>query len=231
MSILVAIPVYNRPHRAAAIVDSHKHARSEVETELLFLCSPGDTDEIEAVKATGAPYKIVPWPQGPGDYACKINHALTVSEHEWIFTGADDLHFHPRWAEHALAASHTHAVRGTNDLGNPVVQRGLHSTHSLVRRDYALEHGTIDQPGLIYHEGYHHNWCDAEMIDTAKARKEFVFARRSIVEHLHPHWKKAEMDSTYDTGLADFNLDRRLYGQRKRLWSPRRGRQTRSTLL
>ncbi len=52
------------------------------------------------------------------------------------------------------------------------------------------------------------------------ARGEFAFARRSHVEHMHPSWKKAEMDSTYERALDSvrFRADRELLNQRRSLW-------------
>lgn len=234
MTILVAIPVLNRPHRAQPVADSLRRSLTEhTPARILFVCSPDDTDELQAVQNTNADHITVPWQPGPGDYARKINHAATLLQpHEqWLFTGADDLHFHPGWADHALHCHHRHGSRviGTQDLGNPAVRRGQHSTHTLVHRTYIDEHGTIDQPGLVYHDGYHHNWCDAELVDTAKARREFLHCPRAVVEHLHPHWRKAEMDSTYQAGLAEFQQDRRLFNRRRRRWAT--GRSYRRSLL
>lgn len=226
MSILVAVPVLNRPHRAQPLADSLHASQGKETLRLLFICTPGDRKEITAVKKTGAQHVLMPTPNGPGDYARKINHAvhLMQEDEDWLFTGADDLHFHPGWADHALACAHRFGqhVVGTHDQLNPSVIQGRHSTHTLVHRTYIHEHGTIEQPGLVYHEGYAHNWCDAEMIETAKARRQFVFCPQAIVEHLHHLNNKAPDDTTYQLGQTTFKQDHRLYSKRRRKWS--RGR-------
>jgi len=76
--------------------------------------------------------------------------------------------------------------------------------------------------------GYASKNCDNEFIETAKARGQFVSCKRSIVEHLHPHWGKAEMDSTYEKATANSGKDRQLYLQRMRKV---RTREARAALL
>lgn len=190
---------------------------------LVFVCTPGDTAEIAACRATGHEVLVTPWEGGRGDYARKINLAFAEqSEEPWIFQAADDLRFEPGWdvAAVALAEATGAGVIGTNDLGNPRVTSGQASTHSLIRRlyleEFGGEHGVL---GTVMHEGYWHNFCDEELVDLAGSRGRFRFARRSIVEHLHPHWKKAASDSTYVLGLLHFREDQVLYGRRRRLWS------------
>lgn len=115
----------------------------------------------------------------------------------------------------------TVGVVGTNDLGNPRVIAGKTATHSLVTRAYVGEHGTVDEPGKVLHEGYQHNFCDTEFVETAKRRGAWAFAGDSVVEHLHPHWSKGDDDETYRRGQAGFEVDRRLHARRRRLWQRR----------
>jgi len=105
--------------------------------------------------------------------------------------------------------------------------RGRHATHPLVRRSYVEEHGTIDEPGKVLHEGYDHQWVDNELVETAKARGAWAFAKNSHVEHLHPFWpdgkggKKGEMDATYEKALSSPRKDMALFRSRRRLWLAR----------
>jgi len=90
----------------------------------------------------------------------------------------------------------------------------------MVHRDY-VEMGTIDEPGKVLHEGYHHQFCDNELVETAVSRGQFVFSRRSKVEHRHPIWRTAEMDPTYTKGLNPVNAkaDQLHYLSRRPLWT------------
>ena len=195
--------------------------------ELVFICNQDDAAEIEAVHAEGYEPRIVPWSAGPGDWAKKLNHAFLIyrEHHEWCFLGADDLAFRHGWIEACLRAHRRTGacVIGTNDLGNPRVSKGFHSTHPLVHRDY-LECGTVDEDGIILHPGYDHQFVDDEFIQTARMRGTFAFARDAVVEHLHPHWGKAEMDATYEKALAHTHADAALFGDRRHLWLRGRAR-------
>ena len=109
------------------------------------------------------------------------------------------------------------SVVGTNDLGNPEVKKGKHSTHSLVRRSYVAEHGlTWDaRPGIVYSDAYEHQWVDTEMVSVAIDRDVFVFCGASVVEHLHPLWGKGVMDDTYRKALDRRREDAALFRRRR----------------
>jgi hypothetical protein len=155
-----------------------------------------------------------------GGYARKVNQAADAIMADWYLTGADDLRFHPGWLR---AAIDRHAktgalVIGTNDLHNPSVVRGMYATHLLVHRDY-MARGTWDEPGKILHEGYHHNCVDTELVETAKVRGTYAFARESHIEHLHPIFKGAPDDSTYRLGRAHHAEDKALLRERRKMWT------------
>jgi glycosyltransferase involved in cell wall biosynthesis len=221
--ILIAIPVLNRPHRAQAVYDSAKRA-TDVPHEILFLVSEGDRKQLHACQATGASVWVVPWAAGRGDYARKINAALKwPGDARWIFCGADDLEFQDGWASAAIAVGYIDEVGvvGTNDGVNPRVKRGVHSTHSLVSREYAIECGTIDETSKILHEGYDHQFVDDELVGTAKSRGCWSFAPNARVEHLHPFFGTAELDETYTKAQRATRSDQSLFHHRRRLWGGR----------
>jgi hypothetical protein len=218
--VAVLVPVLARPQRAKPLADSLRETCGG-HVRLIFLCTPGDDAEIKACrKVRWATTEVVPFARGPGDYARKINYGVTITDEPWLFHGADDLRFHEAWLERAMeTAAAGFSVVGTNDLGNRSVLSGRHSTHSLVARSYIEEVGTVDEPGKMLHEGYRHNFCDTELVQAAQLRGQFKSAHRAVVEHLHPHWRKADMDATYQLGLADFAHDARLFHwRRQRVW-------------
>lgn len=211
-----------RGEGAAALVDSLASATG-VPYRLLFLCSEGDNATHDACVATGADVDIVPFPLAGGDYARKINHGIATTAEEWVLQAAVDIRFHAGWAEAALAKAAEHiGVVGTNDMGNPLVKAGRHATHSLIRRAYVEEFGTIDERGKALHEGYHHCWVDNELVETAIARRAWAAARRSRVEHLHYVWRKSADDATYRRGQSNYHEDRVLFGERRPLWRNQR---------
>jgi GT2 family glycosyltransferase len=224
--ISIVIPVLNRPHRAAEVVASI-FASTEVEVEVMFVCSPGDDAEIAAVQATGEDYIIVPWVCGDGDFARKHNLAFGCVDADLVFLGADDLAFEVGWDVAVLNAHRRNpraGVIGTQDDANPLVKRGKHSTHSVVTRDYIDEVGGTwhDGPGVIFHEGYKHQFVDTELCHAAMQRERWAFAHPAIVRHLHPMYPhrgigRTPMDDTYRKALGDAQEDSRLYAARAEL--------------
>ena len=218
--LAIIIPVLQRPQNAAKVYASVLAATPDA--EILFVCSPGDRTEIEAVKATGANFIVTERRILRGDYPAKINLGYKMTTAPWIFTGADDLAFHPGWFAHALESALGGAkVIGTNDLGNPRVLAGEHATHFLVARDYADDPGGAwGMPGTILCPYYWHERCDDELREVAQVRGVYTHAANSIVEHLHPNWGKAPTDSVYKTNqAARFKAGRELYARRSRLWA------------
>lgn len=230
-AILIVIPVLNRPHRAAKVVDSIRRS-TDVPYRIAFVCTIGDHDQIQVSYAAlgdgftdGDDLVLQILPNDRGDYAKKINTAYREidadDEHDYVFLGADDLEFQDGWASEALrVAEETGAgVVGTNDLANSMVTAGLHSTHSLVRRSYIDEcGGYVGGQGKVYFEGYRHNQVDVELVQTAMQRGCYAHAHNSRVKHQHPLWRTAEWDPTYRKAMEGVDEDRRLYERRRPLW-------------
>lgn len=220
--VSVLIPVLNRPDRVEPLLDSLYNSERDVTLEARFLVTEDDDAEIRAIQTAGGDYAMAEVTRRPGSYARKINFGARWAVDDgadWVFLAADDLCFCAGWADEAIREGERHdvAVVGTNDDANPVVKHGHHATHSLVRADY-VERGTVDGEGLL-HEGYDHNCCDVEFVQTAKARDEWVFARAAVVEHLHFMFKPVEKDATYELGQLRAREDLKLMQARQHLWS------------
>lgn len=216
--IAILIPVLGRPERVLPLRESIALATA-VEHRALFLASPYDDEELDALEAARVKFHVCPpWPPAQGQYAKKINLGYRITDEPWILCGADDLEFEIGWDEAALALGEQTAagVVGTNDTAHPLVQSGAHATHPLVRRTYISEEsgGAFDGSGDIYCEHYDHQWIDNEFIDTARRRGRFVFAPNSVVRHTHPHWGTAAMDATYELAMRNTEEDRLLYIER-----------------
>lgn len=218
------VPMLGRADRVEPLLASLK-PEPGIEFTPIFVVSPDDHDVLYAVQQSCEDYIVMGGPPEPGDYARKINTAFRATSGDWVFLGASDLRFHEGWAKTAVRAGEEYnaGVVGTDDMGNPTVRRGGHSTHSLVRRSYIEKSGGgWDGPGVVYHEGYFHQYVDTELVTVAQARGRWVFAHGSRVEHLHPYWHKGEMDDTYrraleaGAGRRDADLFRRRSRQHVR---------------
>ena len=189
---------------------------------MFFLCSPTEEAATLEIYARCGVVLVVEWEPGPADFAKKTNRGFAETTESFIFCGATDLTFKPGWDFAALdiAEATGAGVIGTWDGANPVVMKGQHSTHSLVRRSYAEDPGgTVDGTGAIYCELYDHQAVDNELCETAQARGMWTFADHSRVIHHHPFYdRSSQMDSTYEKALKHGKEDRVLFMQRRRLW-------------
>lgn len=216
-STAILIPVLNRPHRVAPLLANIEATTPEPHL-VQFIATEDDDLEVHELRRLQANYFTV----GPAleGYARKINWSAWATATPFVFTAADDLVFHDGWLSAALAAMVDGVdVVGTNDLHNPRVLTGHHSTHSLVRRSYIDDPGAvIDHPGKVLCEEYQHAFCDDELVGTAKSRGGFAMAMDSHVEHLHPYFDSAPLDDTYRKGMASIGHDESMHNARKHLW-------------
>lgn len=217
MNVFVLIPTYKRPHTIAPIANN---IQMDDRCTPVFIVEQDDEESHQTALELGDIH--VMFNQRSRSYAGAINTAIEMERWRttplWYFFGADDLLFHDGWLDQMLDLIPQFDVIGTNDLGNPEVMSGVHSTHSLVSKQYA-ENGCVTAPGFALCEEYQHNWCDTEFIETAKARNVFAPCLASVVEHRHWAWQKAKMDATYEKGMRTEALDRALFQQRRHLWN------------
>lgn len=216
--LVIIVPMLRRAHRVAPLIESVTTA-TLCDHRILFVATAGDTAVIDAVGQSGCDMEVIRH-NSVGDYAKKINAGYRNSTEPFIFLGADDLAFHSGWFEAAVRhfADPAVGVVGTQDLANRRVIAGTHATHSLVKRDYVDQFGTIDEPGKILHEGYFHEFVDDEFVGTAQLRGAFRFEHLSIVEHLHPIVGKAPSDEMYEQSSLRMSRGAPIYRRRQRLW-------------
>lgn len=213
--VAVIIPVLTRPDNVRPLLASLK-ASTGLATAY-FVADEADTVERAAILAAGAREIVFRGGEHRGTFAEKVNLAFRETTEPWLFLVGDDVSFRPGWYDHALHAARTHIapVVGTRDLGNPAVERGEHSTHMLIGREYVEKVGASwDGPGIVAHEGYRHWFVDNEICVAAAQRGAFTFAMGSIVEHLHWRWGKSKRDDVYDLGESTASRDEALFRRR-----------------
>ncbi len=215
--LAVIIPMLGREWTVGPMIASVQEATPGA--NLLFVCTYGDSSVLRSVRKAKANFIILP-PRKIGDYAHKINVGYKRTTEPLLFTGACDINFYPGWFESATELLMGDiGVVGTNDLGLDRSMNGQHSTHTLVTRKYADIYGTIDEPGKILHEGYVHEYCDDELVQTAKMRGKWAWSERAIVEHMHPAWGKGVWDESYDRWPARMEFSEDLFRERSKLWT------------
>ncbi len=216
----VLVPMLGRPDDAERLASNLIETLSDQHTaRITFIASESDLEVIHRLHHMPEDFIVLPGEPEPGDYARKINVGYEATSGEWLLLGASDIKLHECWDVCGIEVGEEYGagVVGTNDLGNPAVLQGQHSTHPLVRRSYIDEQGGgWDGPGTVYHEGYFHQYVDTELVTVAQARGMWVFAHGSNVEHLHPFWKKSKIDPTYERGLEHGHDDGKLFLARSR---------------
>ena len=214
----ILVPVLGRPQNVVPLVESIVSTTS-VDYSLIFICTAGDRQQIEACKQTGA--RIITVRGGRSEYPRKMNRAFSKTDREFVLLAADDLEFEQGWDVRTLALADEMGVGviGTNDCANPQVLRGEFSTHPLVRRRYVTEQGaSFDGPGVLIHEGYDHNYCDREVCHLAQSRGQWAFAVEARICHRHPCWGTAKPDDVYLKGRRAFRRDYQLFMRRADRW-------------
>lgn len=219
--LLIIVPTLARPHRVQPLLDALAE-NPDPRVDLLYVATEDDSEELAELDRVGADYLTLP--AELESWARKINLAfrerVLPGGYEWALLAADDILPRAGWYDAVLEkhAKTDCCVIGTNDGHNKSVLAGKHSTHPVVNRDY-WACGTIDQPNLVCHEGYRHWFVDAELVETAQARGTYAHAHDALVEHFHPIYRGAKMDDTYRLGQSFVPQDRRLFMQRRRLWT------------
>jgi hypothetical protein len=73
----------------------------------------------------------------------------------------------------------------------------------------------FDRFGYIYHPSYTSLFCDNEATDVAKILGKYKFINEQLFEHLHPAFRKSEMDEQYKHTESFYAIDGAIYKQRQ----------------
>ena len=206
----VIVPVMNRPQNAEPFMRSLR-ASTGLATVYAFV-GPDDAATWQAWRDAGA--VVVECEEV--SFAEKVNLGYRSTSEPWLFIVGDDVKFHPGWLDHAQFAARTGAkVIGVNDLGNPRTLAGEHAAHLLISREYVDTVGASwDGPGNVCHEGFRHWYVDDEIVTAAKQRGVWRMAMGSIVEHMHPLFKKGADDPVYALGQSFAEADAEVFAKR-----------------
>lgn len=208
--LAVLIPVLGRPGRVKPTLDAFN--TTVPGARVLFLASPGDTEELQALESVDADMTFV-----AGGYSNKIRAGVYITKQSLIFTASDDVMPQHNWFENAREhLKDGIEVVGVNDLLRRP-HRPQHATHFLMTRAYA-EQPTIDGKPGPFSSAYAHNFCDDELIATAVKRGVYAYAPESRVAHRHP-MGGAPDDDTYRLGRSRFKQDKRIFEKRSKLWA------------
>jgi len=219
--IAILLPTLGRPDRLEPLVENVVATTPPGDWQLVFALDRDDAASWAALirslrLADGGTLAAV---AADGSYPAKTNAAYRYSSAPLVLPTADDVVFHEGWLEAVLGAfTDEVAVVGTNDLSP--MSHAEHATMPVIRRSYIEGEGcSWDSPGVVFHEGYAHNYVETEICELAIGRSVWRYAPDSVIEHLHPSWGKRESDDTDARGnQVSFDSDRETFDQRRALW-------------
>lgn len=220
VEIAVIVPVIERPQAAEPFMESWRATTTGHSRVYAFL-HPRDVDTYHAWKIALRACSGLPMIGcGGTTYAAKVNYAYHLTRQPWLLLVGDDVRFHEGWEEAALEAMGHGGVISTNDGHRDDLH--LLAVHPIFQRTYLDTLGaTVDGPGTLAHEGYHHAYVDQEWSYVARKRGMLHYAPDCLIEHLHPLWGKGEVDHIYELGNAHNEEDRELCVSRLEAWEAR----------
>lgn len=209
MSLAIFVPTMYRAHNLQRLFDS---INATTKCDIFGMCPMDDYDSQNLLGL----YCDAWWAdEGDMRYVKRIEFMYHQTTADWFLTGSDDIVFHDHWLTDAIEYMEDYSVIGFEDLCNP----NLPGTNFLIRRKYIEEQsGVIDSPNTVFHQGYFHNFCDNELVGTAKKRDEFAKCP-GVIEHRHHTVGKADNDHVYDIAQQHFHQDAELCHSREHLWS------------
>ena len=216
-NLTVCIPILWRPHRISVMLAAFDGM------PVLFLPDEDDAESVRELDANAAWYSLAaPAPAfGVPTFASKINHAFRTTTTPFILYVGDDVEPERNWwndAARRLRATPTVGVLATNDGRHGTVRQRTLAVHGIVRRAYVERYGSASLPdaGPVFHEGYRHWQCDAEVSYVARARRAFAYAPGSVLRHLAPRGEPP--DATYALGRSFARADLALRTSRCPEW-------------
>lgn len=212
-AVAIFIPSMNRAHKLPGLI-ANIHAVTPEPHKIYFMVNDDDITSQKVLTNLKETFWVDP--EGQDRRFCtRIQFLYQYTTEPWFVTGADDILFHANWLSNARKAIQPqHHVVAFNDLSKP------DGTNFMIRREYIETlGGVVDMPpGNIYHPGYHHNYSDNELTETAMQRDAFLIVEDAVVEHLHWSNGKSEYDETYDSAQLTYEQDRKFFESRYHLW-------------
>lgn len=211
----VLLPTLGRPHALAPLIESFASATT-LPYRIIFVADHADEKTQAELDRLDAEYILE-----DGTYPHKTNAAYLHGSGDLVLPTADDVVPHPGWAEAVVNALRNDSVMvvGTDDLSPATVDR-THATMPVIRRSYCEDPGASwREPGRVFHEGFHHLWCETEICGLSQHRGVWTFAEQAVIEHRHPDWGSRERDATDRKGNGSNNdADKALFQSRRRRW-------------
>jgi hypothetical protein len=208
VSMAILVPSRNRPQRLPALL-SNIRATTADSFGLYFAVT--DSDSYELLALLGVPV----WRTNPNWSAPeRLQFLYEQSSEDVVVVGSDDIQFFPGWWESGSEVmAQVDGMVALTDSTN-----AIHSGCFMFSRRYLTEEsGAPDEPNVIGHRGYHHNYHDTELREVAESRGRFGRCE-GRADHLHHSITGTGFDETYARSTSWFAEDEALFNSRRHLW-------------
>lgn len=213
----ILVPTLGRPEKIGPLASNIADTTPQDRYRLIFVLDHADQDSRQAVHEAEFCRSIL----CDGRYPVKTNAGFRASNDEFVLPTADDVWFRAGWLEAVVAefADLSVHVVGTDDTTPSTADRTM-ATMPVLRSSYVNDPGAAwGETGTVFHEGYHHNFVEAETCALATSRGCFGWAEDAVIEHHHPDWGTREMDETDRRGnRQNWQADRALFEARRAEW-------------
>lgn len=214
----ILVPTLNRPESIGPLASNIADTTPVGSYSLIFVLDHADRESREAAKAAEFCRYIL----CDGTLPVKTNAGYRASNDEFILPTADDVWFRAGWLDAVLDEFENPRVHvvGTDDTTPSTAARDF-ATMPVIRRSYIENPGCVwEEPGNVFHEGYHHNALEVEVCHLAQHRGCWSWADDAVIEHRHPDWGTRELDATDERGNRQHrDEDRALLERRRAEWS------------
>ena len=153
---------------------------------LVFILEDYDTESIKVAKRLREDgrrtYYLISNQNNPNK---AINFGYRNTTEPFLCFTGDDVEFQPGWLNEIMRHFATNPRLAVVTSWDGTCDDEGKSLYCF-KRSYIDQHGTIDEPGMVFHEGYSHTFCDTEFFFTARYRGVYQHARDSHVIHHNP---------------------------------------------
>ena len=217
MSFAILMPSRNRPHLMRPLVENIRattpgvRPSSPVERPVGVYFAVTDPESYRTLIELG----VKVWMTDPEWSCCERTQFLyerTVED--YLYLAQDDSLFTAGWQEPALSVCRE--IDGVVAVADGNRRTG---TTGIVSRRYVETLSCApDEPNVVGHRGYHHNFVETECFEVAESRGRFAYCPESLVEHRHHKRGLAAYDETYRRNEQGWEHDKALFHARRHLW-------------
>lgn len=209
--ICLLIPTLNRPEKfIKAITSFISRADKPEDLEIIVGIEIDDRNTIVAFNEIKRKYENLCWElmlfEGKNFLIEKYNLMYNIAQENIIFGIADDNYMTTQGWDTKIRE----VFQDSKDkLVCAVVNDGLHSDN--LYRHFCIHRNWIDTVGYYMNNNFKHYYIDNLITATSRNIKRDCYMADVVIDHKHPVFGTAEVDTTYIKDYSHFESDKESY--------------------